>query len=141
MTTEIHISEIFGPTIQGEGPLIGQPTIFVRTAGCDYRCSWCDTLYAVLPEYRDEWTFMKPVEILAQVDALADNRPVLVSISGGNPALQPRRTTGALRAENRNFRRRGLCICARCRGAFSPRSNVFAGRQSSTVAIEKSGRS
>jgi 7-carboxy-7-deazaguanine synthase len=89
MTEEIRISEIFGPTIQGESPLIGQPTIFVRTAGCDYRCSWCDTLYAVLPEYRDEWTFMKPAEILAQVDALADNQPVLISISGGNPALQP----------------------------------------------------
>jgi 7-carboxy-7-deazaguanine synthase len=89
MTDEIRISEIFGPTIQGEGPLIGQPTIFVRTAGCDYRCSWCDTLYAVLPEYRDEWTFMSPAEILARVDALADSQPVLISISGGNPALQP----------------------------------------------------
>jgi len=48
--SEIRISEIFGPTIQGEGPLIGTPTVFVRTAGCDYRCTWCDTLYAVLPD-------------------------------------------------------------------------------------------
>ena len=39
----IAISEIFGPTIQGEGALIGKPTVFVRTGGCDYRCSWCDT--------------------------------------------------------------------------------------------------
>ena len=54
MTACIRISEIFGPTIQGEGPLIGRPSIFVRTGGCDYRCNWCDTLYAVLPEYRDE---------------------------------------------------------------------------------------
>lgn len=85
----IRISEIFGPTIQGEGPLIGRPTVFVRTAGCDYRCSWCDTLYAVLPEYRDEWVLMAPPEILAHVNGLAGNRPVLISLSGGNPAIQP----------------------------------------------------
>jgi hypothetical protein len=48
-------AEIFGPTIQGEGPFIGRPTVFVRPASCDSRCNWCDTLYAVLREYRDEW--------------------------------------------------------------------------------------
>jgi 7-carboxy-7-deazaguanine synthase len=89
MKGSIRISEIFGPTIQGEGPLMGRPTIFVRTGGCDYRCHWCDTLYAVLPEYRDEWTLMAPAEILARVEGLAGGAPVLVSLSGGNPALQP----------------------------------------------------
>lgn len=85
----VRISEIFGPTIQGEGPLIGRPTVFVRTAGCDYRCAWCDTLYAVLPEYRDEWALMTPGQIIARVNELARDTPVLVSLSGGNPALQP----------------------------------------------------
>jgi 7-carboxy-7-deazaguanine synthase len=89
MKDRIRISEIFGPTIQGEGPLIGRPTVFVRTGGCDYRCSWCDTLYAVLPEYRDEWTPMTPGAIMARVNELAGGEPVLVSLSGGNPALQP----------------------------------------------------
>jgi 7-carboxy-7-deazaguanine synthase len=89
MKGSIRISEIFGPTIQGEGPLIGCPTVFVRTGGCDYRCRWCDTLYAVLPEFRDEWTLMTPAEILARVELLAGSVPVLVSLSGGNPALQP----------------------------------------------------
>ncbi|HZA02452.1 MAG TPA: 7-carboxy-7-deazaguanine synthase QueE [Hyphomicrobiaceae bacterium] len=84
----IRISEIFGPTIQGEGPLIGRPTVFVRTGGCDYRCAWCDTLYAVLPEYRNDWSLLTPAEILARVEHLA-GVPVLVSLSGGNPALQP----------------------------------------------------
>ena len=37
----IAISEIFGPTIQGEGVLLGAPTVFVRTGGCDFRCRWC----------------------------------------------------------------------------------------------------
>lgn len=89
MTDHIRISEIFGPTIQGEGPLIGRPSVFVRTGGCDYRCKWCDTLYAVLPEYRDEWTSMTPPEIMAKVNELAGHQPVLISLSGGNPALQP----------------------------------------------------
>jgi len=89
MKRRIRISEIFGPTVQGEGPLIGRLTVFVRTAGCDYRCTWCDTLYAVLPDYRDEWALMTPADIMARVDELAGGNPTLVSLSGGNPALQP----------------------------------------------------
>ena len=52
---KLRISEIFGPTIQGEGALIGKPTVFVRAGGCDYRCSWCDTLYAVENQFRSEF--------------------------------------------------------------------------------------
>ena len=89
MKDRIRISEIFGPTVQGEGPLVGRPTIFVRTGGCDYRCAWCDTLYAVLPKYRDEWMPMSAPEIMARVDQLSGGKPVLVSLSGGNPAMQP----------------------------------------------------
>jgi 7-carboxy-7-deazaguanine synthase len=87
--TRIRISEIFGPTVQGEGLLIGKPTVFVRTGGCDFRCSWCDTLYAVLPEYRHDWTAMTPGEILAEVTRLSGGQPILVTLSGGNPAIQP----------------------------------------------------
>lgn len=83
----IVIAEIFGPTIQGEGPLIGLPSVFVRTAGCNDRCRWCDSLHAVLPAYRDEWRRMTAGEILAEIDRLTSNRPTLVSLTGGNPAL------------------------------------------------------
>jgi 7-carboxy-7-deazaguanine synthase len=89
VTDRIRISEIFGPTIQGEGPLIGRPSIFVRTAGCDYRCSWCDTLYAVLPEHHGEWLSMTPADIMMRVTDLVGTQPVLISLSGGNPAMQP----------------------------------------------------
>lgn len=85
----ISVCEIFGPTIQGEGSLIGQPTVFVRTAGCDFRCSWCDTLYAVEPRYNKDWQKMTAQEILAEIDRLSGNRPLLVTLSGGNPAIQP----------------------------------------------------
>lgn len=86
---KILISEIFGPVLQGEGALIGRPTLFVRTGGCDFRCSWCDTLYAVLPEHRGDWTPMSEDEIFIQLDELSGGVPMLVTLSGGNPALQP----------------------------------------------------
>ncbi len=89
MTEKIRVSEIFGPTIQGEGTLIGQPTIFVRTGGCDYRCVWCDTLHAVDSQFRDTWKPMKPEAVFADVEALSGGKALMVSLSGGNPAIQP----------------------------------------------------
>lgn len=86
---KIRISEIFGPTIQGEGMLIGQPTVFVRTGGCDYRCSWCDTLHAVDSAYRHNWLAMEVETIWGQVRYLSGDVPLTVSLSGGNPAIQP----------------------------------------------------
>lgn len=88
----IRISEIFGPTIQGEGALIGEPTVFVRTGGCDYRCSWCDSLHAVDAEYRTTWAAMPPAEVMAEVARLSGGRPLMVTLSGGNPAIQPLRS-------------------------------------------------
>lgn len=88
-TKTISISEVFGSTIQGEGALIGTPTVFVRTGGCDYRCAKCDTLYAVLPEHKSEWHPMTTEEVFAEVQRLSSYKPILVTLSGGNPAIQP----------------------------------------------------
>ncbi|MBB2688723.1 7-carboxy-7-deazaguanine synthase QueE [Rhizobium sophoriradicis] len=85
----IRVSEIFGPTIQGEGALIGLPTVFVRTGGCDYRCSWCDSLHAVDSAFRDQWSPMSAEAIWQEVTKLSGGRPMTVSLSGGNPAIQP----------------------------------------------------
>ncbi len=85
----ILISEIFGPTIQGEGALIGRPTVFVRTGGCDFKCAWCDTLYAVLPQHKGDWAKMDAPAVLAEIERLSGGAPITVTLSGGNPALQP----------------------------------------------------
>ncbi|MFT4013512.1 MAG: 7-carboxy-7-deazaguanine synthase QueE [Paracoccus sp. (in: a-proteobacteria)] len=84
----LRIAEIFGPTIQGEGALIGQPTVFIRAGGCDYRCNWCDSLHAVDSRHRHEWQAMAPEAVMAEVGRLSGGQPLTVSISGGNPAIQ-----------------------------------------------------
>ena len=65
--TTLRIAEIFGPTIQGEGALIGEPTVFVRAGGCDYRCSWCDSMHAVDSANRHDWAVMAPEEVMSEV--------------------------------------------------------------------------
>ncbi|MCP4935880.1 MAG: 7-carboxy-7-deazaguanine synthase QueE [bacterium] len=89
MSGDILIAEIFGPTIQGEGALIGLPTVFVRTGGCDYRCSWCDSLHAVSSVYRKDWVSMSSQVVWQKVRELSHGVPLMVSLSGGNPAIQP----------------------------------------------------
>ncbi len=86
---KIRVSEIFGPTIQGEGALIGVPTVFVRTGGCDYRCRWCDSLHAVDSEYRESWKAFTSQEVIDEISRLSGGVPLMVSLSGGNPAIQP----------------------------------------------------
>lgn len=85
------VIEVFGPTIQGEGALAGLPTLFVRFGGCDYRCSWCDSMYAVDPtEVRENAVKMPADSIVAALLALISSGPpngLWVTLSGGNPAL------------------------------------------------------
>ncbi|GLQ36346.1 7-carboxy-7-deazaguanine synthase [Amylibacter marinus] len=88
MNAPLRIAEIFGPTIQGEGALIGEATVFVRAGGCDYRCVWCDSLHAVDSENRHQWAKMTPQQVWDRVHDLSGGVPLTVSISGGNPAIQ-----------------------------------------------------
>lgn len=84
----IPISEIYGPVIQGEGPLSGRPTIFLRVGGCDYRCSWCDTPYAVLAEHASSWAITTDAQIARVVSEMMESSGCdHITLSGGNPAL------------------------------------------------------
>jgi len=88
-SSTIRVSEIFGPTVQGEGALIGLPTVFVRTGGCDFRCTWCDTIHAVDNSFRHDWAPMEAAEIMTEIERLSGGVPLMVTLSGGNPAIQP----------------------------------------------------
>ena len=46
MDDDLPVSEVFGPTIQGEGPHAGRPCWFIRLGGCNLSCTWCDTPYS-----------------------------------------------------------------------------------------------
>ncbi|MEH7503163.1 7-carboxy-7-deazaguanine synthase QueE [Neobacillus drentensis] len=85
--SKIPVLEIFGPTIQGEGMVIGQKTMFVRTAGCDYSCSWCDSAFTWDGSAKDDIQQMTAEEIWAELKRVGGENFSFVTISGGNPAL------------------------------------------------------
>ena len=78
----MKIAEIFY-SVQGEGALIGVPSVFVRTRGCNLRCSWCDTPYT---SWQPEGVEMNLTEILDQVAAFPARHVVL---TGGEPMIAP----------------------------------------------------
>lgn len=84
---KIPVLEIFGPTIQGEGRVIGRKTMFVRTAGCDYRCSWCDSSFTWDGSAKEDIRMMTAEEIYAELYEIGGDMFNHVTISGGNPAL------------------------------------------------------
>ena len=82
---KIPVMEVFGPTIQGEGMVIGQKTMFVRTAGCDYSCSWCDSSFTW--DGSGKSFSRQPGEIIEELKRIGGQRFSHVTISGGNPLL------------------------------------------------------
>ena len=62
------IMEIFGPTIQGEGMVIGRKTMFVRTGGCDYSCAWCDSAFTWNGEQKA--TMMEAQEVFNELERI-----------------------------------------------------------------------
>lgn len=87
MLSKIPVMEIFGPTIQGEGMVVGQKTMFVRTAGCDYSCSWCDSAFTWDGSGKNLINQMTAEEIWAELKLLGGDGFSFVTISGGNPVL------------------------------------------------------
>ncbi|MFJ7825950.1 7-carboxy-7-deazaguanine synthase QueE [Psychrobacillus sp. NPDC096623] len=85
--SKIPIMEIFGPTIQGEGMVVGQKTMFVRTAGCDYSCSWCDSSFTWDGSGKHLVVQMTAEEIWSELVRLGGCGFSFVTLSGGNPAL------------------------------------------------------
>ncbi len=83
----LPVLEIFGPTIQGEGAVIGKKTVFIRTAGCDYECAWCDSAFTWDGTGKDDIKLMTTAEIVDELKKIGFGNFKHVTISGGNPAL------------------------------------------------------
>lgn len=88
MKSDIYISEIYGPVFQGEGLTIGRPCAFVRLAGCNLTCKWCDSKYTwdwKAFRKEDEVHKVGMYDVFNRVITMNVNRVV---ITGGEPFLQ-----------------------------------------------------
>ena len=90
----LAVSEIFGPTLQGEGRNIGMSCFFLRFAGCNLKCSWCDTKYTWDWEHykkEDEIIKMNAEAIYNRLKDLAKgtgHKIQALVVTGGEPLLQ-----------------------------------------------------
>ena len=75
----VSINEIFY-SIQGEAKNTGKPTVFIRTAGCPFRCSYCDTDYA--------FTEGKQTKISEVVEYVKKFDTKYITVTGGEPLAQ-----------------------------------------------------
>ncbi|MBY0507703.1 MAG: 7-carboxy-7-deazaguanine synthase QueE [Bryobacteraceae bacterium] len=89
----MKISELFY-SLQGEGQLLGVPSFFIRTTGCNLRCTWCDTPYTSWAPVGEEMTVE---QIVAEALRHAGRHAV---VTGGEPLIAPAigELTAALRA-------------------------------------------
>lgn len=106
---KLNIAEIY-VSVQGEGPCIGVPAIFLRLAGCNFDCTWqvngkvqhCDTRWA-----KKSGKSMSINEVLLEIFSLREKYKVsTLIVTGGEPALQAEplmRVLQVLRNENNHF--------------------------------------
>jgi len=78
----LKIAELFY-SLQGEGSLVGVPSMFIRTSGCNLRCAWCDTPYT---SWQPEGVEMPLNRILDEVRAHPARHVV---VTGGEPMISP----------------------------------------------------
>jgi 7-carboxy-7-deazaguanine synthase len=136
------VSEVFGPTFQGEGPTLGRRAAFVRLGRCNLDCRWCDTPYTW------DWARFDPAAELAEqpVTAIVDELEAMdvdrVVVTGGEPLLQQRRLLPLLDAAVA----RGWAVEIETNGTLAPseatsaaveRFNVSPKTSNSGVARER----
>jgi 7-carboxy-7-deazaguanine synthase len=78
----LKIAELFY-SIQGEGSLVGVPSVFIRTSGCNLRCAWCDTPYT---SWQPEGADLTLDQIVDEVKAHPGRHVV---VTGGEPMIAP----------------------------------------------------
>jgi 7-carboxy-7-deazaguanine synthase len=78
----LKIAELFY-SIQGEGSLVGVPSVFIRTTGCNLRCTWCDTPYT---SWKPEGADLTLDQIVDEVRSYPATHAV---VTGGEPMIAP----------------------------------------------------
>lgn len=77
----LKVSEIFF-SIQGESTYVGLPCVFIRLAGCNLRCRWCDAAYAQTPDQGEDFSIEQIIGEIKKFNCK------LVEITGGEPLSQ-----------------------------------------------------
>lgn len=86
----LNVNEIFGATVQGEGPHTGQLVAFLRVSGCNLSCVWCDTPYSwdwTRFDKNEESHKMSLQEVADIINKMGVRRIV---VTGGEPMIQQR---------------------------------------------------
>lgn len=78
----VKIAEVFY-SVQGEGKLVGVPSVFVRTSGCNLRCTWCDTPYT---SWAPEGVGRTVASLVEEIAAFGAGHVV---VTGGEPLIAP----------------------------------------------------
>lgn len=92
----LSVSEMFGPTLQGEGGSQGRPAFFIRLGMCNLDCKWCDTPYTWDWSGKNGYAYSKQIELKRMsVNDVYERcktsiAPDLIVVSGGEPLLQQR---------------------------------------------------
>lgn len=89
----MKVAEVFGPTVQGEGPSVGRRCGFIRLGGCNLACSWCDTPFTWDWTGRNGVAYDPHLELRQAgseelVDQLVAMSVPLAVITGGEPMVQ-----------------------------------------------------
>lgn len=99
----LEVNEIFGVTIQGEGKLVGNPSVFVRFGNCNMSCSGfgveyetpsgikkfsCDSYYASDSAFKEQWSkYSSSKQLICEVDKYLPSYKVDIVITGGEPLI------------------------------------------------------
>ncbi len=94
-TTRLSINEVY-PSVQGEGLLVGTPSVFIRFQGCNIRCPWCDQPTAL--NFGEENYTLK--ELLKELSGYPHRHVV---ITGGEPLAHPSLTPLARALHQRGY--------------------------------------
>lgn len=91
--SHVVVAEVFGPTVQGEGPSLGRRCSFVRLGRCNLTCTWCDTPFTWDWRGHNGKVYDPQQELVQRTVAsvvaeLVDHGTDMVVITGGEPLLQ-----------------------------------------------------
>lgn len=144
MASTLIVNEIFGPTLQGEGPSLGRPCAFLRVSGCNQHCVWCDTPYTW--DWKN-WDIKKEAHKTLAEDVvkrlkehLPKINPMLV-ISGGEPLLQQSKLTEVMSLLKDDLDLDGIWIEVETAGTIEPENefDFFVDAYNVSPKLEHSG--